>query len=321
MHHFVFNKFGAVQACLADISKTSGVNVSMDSLHDSDQSPSQSSAEGKTVPSSSTGSLPQTVAEMKSMTYQASVMGFVPGAYVTQKKDIDVYIYIIESISDAAGAKMECNDKSSVTCTVDDLMHHWRVHKGRIEQLMTSWVPPCDSAAWNAETVRGIINYAAMTVTKKYVTDLKLIDIYTNPTSVKAKTDIPAGSLHLVAASQRLVDKKPPSGAAYKVGDFDVDGTVKAFYMTMHFVGPTAKDGTPNRAPFCCPFWVVGTADKPKAANVEIQWESVTVGEYRVDVPMYTNKSDLTVGDELQASPKAPQFEPPIEKGPKRRRG
>jgi len=198
---------------------------------------------------------PDTVEQMKSKTYQAQKVGIKVGAFVTQKKATTVKIFKVTSISDADGANVEFEGVATKV-PVAELLDAWRVHKGKVSEMVEFETPlPHELEAWGMEAVKGAIAIAIRNEFAKNTSTMKLIQVFANPTTVKAARNLTPNELQLVAASQR-VDKKHAE-TSIPLGEFNVSPENRMeLFLLPHFVPPTSSTGEANKAPFNSPFGV-----------------------------------------------------------------
>ena len=236
---------------------------------------------------------------MKSKTYQAQKVGIKVGAFVTQKKATTVKIFKVTSISDADGANVEFEGVATKV-PVAELLDAWRVHKGKVSEMVEFETPlPHELEAWGMEAVKGAIAIAIRNEFAKNKSTMELIQVFANPTTVKAARNLMPNELQLVAASQR-VDKKHAE-TSIPLGEFKVSPeNHMELFLLPHFVPPTSSTGDANKAPFNSPFWCVKSSDTAKGANVVVTWNVVEVGGITVNVPVLTNRSAMKEGEELR---------------------
>ena len=267
---------------------------------------------------------PESLDQMKSKSFQAAKLGFVAGAVIALKKAKQLQLFTITSIADAE-AKVKDEDGNEVNIAMDDFLDQYRIHKGKVTDVLPGWGPAdhslwCHTAeAWGTDIIKGCIGYALRATYAKNLQSLKVIQLLINPTSVKLVAPVKAGKLNIVAVSQRI-DKKQGAGSV-ALGHFEVTPLKGAsFYVQPHFVAPLAKDGTQNKAPFAAAFWCVRTCEEPKDANLFLASVAVTVGSMVINVPMLTNKVDLRADVELQWCSSADEQPSVAGKGAKKRR-
>ena len=273
--------------------------------------------------SASSAWAPESLDQMKSKSFQAAKLGFVAGAVIALKAK-QLQLFTITSLTDAE-AKVKDEGGNEVNIAMGDFLDQYRLHKGKVTDVLPGWSPGdhsfwCHtSEAWGIDVVKGCIGYALRATYAKHLQSLKLIQLLINPTSVKLVAPAKAGKVNLVAVSQRI-DKKQ-GACSIALGNFEVTPLKSAmFYLQPHFVAPLAKDGTQNKAPFAAAFWCVRKCDEPTDANLILSWVAVAVGSMVINVPMLTNKVDLRADAELQWCCGAD--EPPVDagKGAKKRR-
>jgi len=259
----------------------------------------QSQAEPPSVPTDA----PETVAQLKSMTFQAAKLGFVAGTTVVLKHG-DGAVGKIKSVSDSVGVEFDTDDFSTIP--VQELLEKFKIHKGKLEELLPGYT--CDhnadmSVAWGLDIARGIVGMAVRSEFTKHSQCLDKVEMLLNPSSVKVVADVPKGKLVIVAASARVDMKRPASSSAswVSLGEYELvkNSSSAELYMSQHFVPPIGKNGEPNKLPFVSPFWHVRIVDQARQATMSLEWRSVAIAGVDCNVPCLTNKRDLKPGDEL----------------------
>ncbi len=179
-------------------------------------------------------------------------------------------------------------------------MSKWRLHKGKVTQPLPGWYPangPHQSEAWTAEAVRGAICIAVRSQSMKHQDTAKHLKIFINPSMVILTKGFKAGSLHIVASSSRV--DKTKAGGSIGLGQFDIGGEAKHYYLLKHFVQPIDSKGELNKGAWVAPFWLVKQVEDPDDANMKVVFTQTQVSNITVPVPSLVNKKDMQVGDEL----------------------
>ena len=260
-----------------------------------------SSSSGDSATASQQQAASETVEQMKSMSFQASKLGYVGDALVTQKAAEQVAIWTIKSISDSSVSlvlKIDGEESEEKKLLLTDLLSGWRVHKGKTTEKLQGWSfetyegNPLKSAAFNLKAAEGAV---ALALRKSFADQLSLLEhvaLFTQPTMVKVTKAFKRGGLKLVAASGRIERKQ--SQTNINVGNvcgFDL-------YVAPHFSSPQSGAGEVNKTPFVAPFWMVSSRDDVQA-NMQIVVAKVDVGGFVVNVPIMQNIVALELGDEL----------------------
>ncbi len=287
-----------VQVFVAELSSATGMDIK----------PPWCSASALTEVASATPTstdVPDTVEQMRDLKFQAAKVGFVQGCMVSQKDAKESEIWYVMEIGDDATIRQhrlpeEVAEPEIRKVKIDDLMSKWRPHKGKITQPLPGWSPavaPHHSDAWTAEAVKGAISIAVRSQSIKYQDTAKHLKIFINPFMVMLAKGFKAGSLHIVAASPR-VDKIAASDSI-GLGNFDIGGEQKHYYLLKHFVPPIDSKGQLNKLPWVAPFWLVKQVDAQSDANMEIVFTKVQIHNITVQVPSMANKHDMKADTEL----------------------
>jgi hypothetical protein len=282
------------QAFIFELGQGIGTNLSLDLLCITQ--PSIQKEMPTSAASSQTPFVLETVQEMTSQAFQAKKLGFAVGCHVANKHDKVINIFEITTINDEDGATLVDSAHNKTVVAVETLLQHWRVHKGRVaEQVhVTDAAKPHVNESWGIDIVRGVIG---MAIRAEFVKSdiFGKVSVHVNPNTVKTVSPVKAGTLRIVAASQRLGHK---TGTNYiPLGTFSVAGD-KPWWLQPHIALPMTKAGE-SKNPFVSPFWFVKNEDNPKAANMVFEWVAVKIAEFTVHVPTMVNKKDLQAGDEL----------------------
>ena len=247
--------------------------------------------------------VPETIEQLKSLTFQAAKLGFVPGAAVLLKHG-DGTLCRIKTVSDRSGVEFEGDVFSNQP--VQELLAKFKIHKGKVEEQLPGYTDDHTahmSPAWGLDIARGIVGLAVRTEFAKHTQCLAFIELLVNPSTVKAVAAVPKGELVIVAASARIDVKRPSSSSVgwVSLGEYELveNGSNTQLYMLHHFVPPVGKNGEPNKLPFVSPFWHVRNVDQAKEATMSLTWRSVNVAGVDCHVPVLTNRRDFKVGDEL----------------------
>lgn len=235
---------------------------------------------------------------MYSKAFQAQKLGFGVDVHVTKKDAKSVNLYKVNSIGDD-GAVLQSDD-GVIDVTIDELLQHWRVHKGKVSEQVAieGQAVPHLNEAWGVDIVRGIIGACIRNEFKKHSDVLEKVTVHVNPQMAKVVGDVPAGKLRIVAASQRLSHK---SGTGFiPLGGIDVaEGKSMEWWLQPHMMMPTSKSGEVVKSPFVSPFWFVNNAPNEKAANMAFEWVTTQAAGFKVHVPTIVNKRDLKIGETL----------------------
>lgn len=287
----------------------------------------------------SASAVPDTVEQMQDPIYQAKKLGFAVGAFVVEKNTHALQVWKVLKIEPNHCVTLlkqeEGRDTDRQEVDIEDLLSTWRLHKGKVTTVLKGWsfdgnpCSPMASLSWHSEMAKGAIAIAMHEVFGKYQEMGKKIELLQNPSQVRVKEAVAKGDLILVAASQRVERQKAGGGSALPVLRFALPGgEVATFAASPHYVPPFSPVGEPNKAAWVAPFWAVAGADSAKAANMQLSYAQVAVGNFQVGVPLLTNCKALAAGSmlswhkatkvELPGSPQpAVQQE---EKGSKKRR-
>ena len=282
------------EALVSDLA-AAGYKVDVSSVISSTQPPSKAQL-------AAPADVPETIDQLKSLTFQAGKLGFVSGAAVVLKHG-DGAVCMIKSLSDGSGVEFEGDAFANLP--VEELLAKYKVHKGKLEEQLPGYAGEHTahmSVAWGLDIVRGIVGLAVRAEFAKHTQCLASIELLVNPSAVKAVTAVPKGDLVIVAASSRIDVKRPSSSSVgwVSLGEYElVEGSQTKLYMSHHFVPPIGKNGEPNKLPFVSPFWHVRNVAQAKQATMELAWRSVSVAGVCCQVPFLTNKRELKVGDEL----------------------
>ena len=154
--------------------------------------------------------VPQTVAQMKSLAYQAGVMGFLANALVTTSKG-NSGIFKIQEISDDGVRMIEIvntEEGAEKSVSVSDLISDWKVHKSRITSKIEGFGPslctPMQAQGWLMDGIQGAVALAMQAEWKLHASHLEHQTIFTQPTFVRVEKAYKPQGLILVGASMRL---------------------------------------------------------------------------------------------------------------------
>jgi len=247
--------------------------------------------------------IPETVAQMKSMAYQATKLGLGVGAVVVLKQDTDASrIFTVKAISDVEGVVLASRGHPDAKVPADTYLTTYKVLKGKAESVLQHLEVgiPHQSEAWGWDIVRGILGFAVRGEFMKHKSCLESVQLFVNPASTKATVAVKKGELIIVAASARF-DTKPSSPSAVNCGSYAIVEGCKptVVYVLPHFIQPIAKNGEPNKMPFVSPFWHTRCVAEAKQANMELSWYHVTVEGIVCNVPFMINKRDVKPDEEL----------------------
>ena len=301
-----FNDIGEIlQAFLHTLSASAGFAI---------ESP-WSAAGTKPAASAATSSdsaAPQTIAQMKSLKFQASQFGFVENAMVSIKKSDakDESIWKISEISDVEVklVAQEHGSDGSVMKTMEThtFLKDWKINKAKQTYKLQAWGPnkntPMQCFAWLLDGAKGAAALAMQKVWTQHAHLLEHVDIWACPTSVQVTQDFKAGDFVLVAASQRVDRAEPSKGVYFQLCEFQLPGSGPSkLFLSSHFVAPFNYAGAEAKAPWVVPFWCVvsSSADqeraaaelgnKPLKANMALKNVEVSMGNLVVNVPTLQN--------------------------------
>lgn len=273
---------------------------------------------------SSDNAAPQTIAQMKSMKFQAGKLGFVENAMVSIKKSDakDERIWKVSEISDLEVKLVlqECGSDASDTKTVEihAFLNDWKLNKARQTYKVQGWGPdkatPMQCFAWLLDGAKGAAALAMQNVWTQHSQLLEHVDVWACPTSVQVTKDFKAGELTLVGASQRIDRTEPSKGVYFKLCEFEVPGNSPIqLFLSSHFVAPINATGAEAKSPWVAPFWsvVASSADQERAAaelgnkpakptvNMTLKYVAVTMGKMVVQVPTMQNHTAVKAGTTL----------------------
>ena len=124
---------------------------------------------------------------------------------------------------------------------------------------------------------------------------------YTSPPLVAvAKNGYAKNEIIMSAASQRI-DSKSTAGS-FCLGNFMVGGTETDMHISPQICTPTGNDGSENKCPWLCAFWVVAanSTDVVEEGNMALMPQVVKVGGCNVSVPTFTNYRKVRSGETLR---------------------
>ena len=268
---------------------------------------------------------------MRSKVFQANKIGIRKDAFMTEKSSEEVKPYkIVDITEDSATLRLmiDGDEDQERTITMNDLLHKWRVHKGKVTEKLEDWgngtkASPCESFAWCYDGVKGAVFMACRKLFIDHESANDHLVVLQHPTKVKATKTFRVGALKLVAASTRL-DRKDSKGAI-PVCDFDFPehGQLTLFMAPM-FVGLRTSSGEASKTPWVAPFWLVRECDEEDDANMKLICMEEKVGNVHVKVPVLTNSKEIKAGDELlqlQLKATPPVAEEGGKEGEKKTRG
>jgi len=247
---------------------------------------------------------PDSVEQMQDIGYQTKKLGFVEGAIVIEKGATNVEYWRIKKIAKAVVHVVKQEDGADTdqrTVALDLLAEKWRLHKGRVTSCVPGWGEDAasnllSSVAWHTEQIKGAANIA---MAEQYRLHQHIFDDLTllqHPASVKAERDFGKGEVRLVGAST-LIETAKANTSGIPIGDFPMpSGESQVFVVMPRFATPQTPQGEKNKNAWCAPFWCVGPATTAKTANMELIYESVQVGPFKVAVPILSNHKPVKKG-------------------------
>jgi hypothetical protein len=290
----------AWQACIADMSAETGMIIT---------SPWASATAPVAVAAGVALQIPETVEQMSDVTFQAQKLGFKSGCIITHKQSETIELWEITNIANSVATLQQhllpTIGGSSKDVQVSALLSDWRVHKGKVTQHLPGWsangntCKPSMSESWAMDEIKGAVAVALRSSYMKHHKDVtQHMTLFVNPTIVQVNKPFKAGTLILVAASQRI-DKVVQAGSV-GVGSYDLpSGSSVDMHVLKHIVHPLDARGEMNRSPWIVPFWWLQHVDDEDEANMEVKHVPEKVHGIVVHVPIATNKKDLKVGDVL----------------------
>jgi hypothetical protein len=290
----------AWQACIADMSAETGMIIT---------SPWASATAPVAVAAGVALQIPETVEQMSDVTFQAQKLGFKSGCIITHKQSETIELWEITKIANSVATLKQhllpTIGGSSKDVQVSALLSDWRVHKGKVTQHLPGWsangntCKPSMSESWAMDEIKGAVAVALRSSYMKHHKDVtQHMTLFVNPTIVQVNKPFKAGTLILVAASQRI-DKVVQAGSV-GVGSYDLpSGSAVDMHVLKHIVHPLDARGEMNKSPWIVPFWWLQHVDDEDEANMEVKHVLEKVHGIVVHVPIATNKKDLKVGDVL----------------------
>jgi hypothetical protein len=286
----------SLQVFVADLEKHAGVKINLNT---------DTAAAG---PSSSPPK-PQALETKEQMTdpvFQAAQHGYTIDVNIYNKADPNL-LYAIETVSADIIDCVEVTykeSKQSIRIQMEDL-YSWKISKKRLCAELDGWGPeslfsPMNNASWQIDILKGVLQLALRNRYDKYESEVPMLSLMKSPFHVRMRTACDVGSIHLVAATQRI-EKKATSGSV-GVGSFSLrDGSSIDLFATPQITPPLLKDGKEAKNAWVVPFWFCVQTNAKKEANMELKWETVNMGFNVVcQVPMLVNSRKLVVGDELK---------------------
>ena len=167
---------------------------------------------GRPSSSASSAWAPESLDQMKSKSFQAAKLGFVAGAVIALKAK-QLQLFTITSLTDAE-AKVKDEGGNEVNIAMGDFLDQYRLHKGKVTDVLPGWSPGdhsfwCHtSEAWGIDVVKGCIGYALRATYAKHLQSLKLIQLLIKPTSVKLVAPAKAEKSQPKNKQQKQNDKK-----------------------------------------------------------------------------------------------------------------
>ena len=287
------------QACVDDMSAETGLTIT---------SPWDRAAAPVAVATGVALQIPETVEQMSDVTFQAEKLGFRSGCIIAHKQAETIELWEITNIVGGTASIQQhilpTTGGKAKDVAVAVLLAEWRVYKGKVCQHLPGWSAdstsgPSTSDSWAMEEIRGAITMALRSLYMKHHKDsTQHLNFFINPTIVQVNKPLKAGSLTLVAASQRH-DKIVQAGSV-GVGSFGLpSGSSVDMHVLKHIVHPLDAKGELHKSPWIVPFWMLQHVDKEKDANMEFRHVPEKIHGRVVHVPVATNKTDLKVGDVL----------------------
>ena len=307
------------QAFLDDLGNDTSDKIKAKGIEFSWQNSQQSSASSEPADKLD---VPETVEQMQCKTFQASKLGIKPDAHVAFKKDEEMRLWRIVKIENHVATmveRIEGDDGATQSVPIDELLSDWRVHKGKVTQRIEGWLAgsphPLECEAWAFERSKSIVTLAMHSVYEKYQGNIHFLELLTNPAIVRVTKTFKAGALKIAIASMKI-EKKSSSGSI-------AIGTVLncSLWISPQFTPPFNHAGDKNKMPWVVPFWYVPIVTKD--GNMEIYYESVTVTDITVKMPVMRNTVELKAGDKvtiMKNTRDALQKAMPEHKGAKRAR-
>lgn len=277
-------------------------------------SASSSAASESNVSPQSRSSNMETIEEMKSKQFQVRKLGFVEDAIVAPK-DVDIVTFLRISKMEDETVKLvltsEGHDVETQEIGLDTLVAKYRLHKGRITEMLPGWsaednaCSPMASTLWTFEAAKSAITIAMRSTYAKHECHVKDLELLQHPNTVKVTRAFSKHELHLPAASMKIERKAGK-------GTFDVG---LGLHIASHFSPPIEKSGERNKSAWVVPFWMVGASSEDEPPNMVLRHERIDVLGSIAEVPVLVNSVPLKIGavlrwDKDSAQPSAPEPAP-----------
>ena len=263
---------------------------------------------------SSAPKLPATVQQLKDPLHIATEHGFTLGVIVhPNSKGHSCYgpkWRIAEFVP--AGVRMEQvtieDDAPRYEASFQELITYWKLAKGKDQAILPGWswnehrASPLQCKAWATDLAKSICSLGLRAHYVELEDTCKGLQIFSYPVVIRVTENYKAGQLQLPAASQKL-DFKQVKGS-FLLGCFDLQGYKEGIqiYMSSQIVMPVGKQGTEAKAPWVCPFWLVGKDPSKfpdEKGNLSLHWIDTKVEEHIVHIPFLRNTCNLQKGDTL----------------------
>lgn len=254
-----------------------------------------------------------TVEEMQDPVIQAEKAGFKVGAIVMEKRVLETaqkqhwISYRIEKYDGTAIVLLEQRDGEAVgdprRVQADDIRALYKLRAGAISAPLYGWrgaasfVEPLNTEVSKVEVAKAAVQLGIYNIYKKLgIVDADLA-LFTNPSTVRPKSEWPAGKLTIVPATFR-VDRRE-GGGSLPCGVFDLGGGAAApLYIAPCFSSPKPDD-TKAKEHFMPAFWFVPGTPHGKKATLTLKVIQEEVLDFTVRVPVLTNPKAVGPSDEL----------------------
>ena len=231
---------------------------------------------------------PASIADMKSMRYNAVKRGFAIGAKVFDPKAEDKYVYMIMAMTET-NANVESVSVSlapkSFDLPLELFCNHWKLYRGTVQSLQP-WrmFRPSASTSWNLDIVKGMVSFALNTLSNKYDAEQASLEVLSNPKDVRALEDIACDGLHIEPATRAIVLRRASETVTNPEKSVDIgvilsppevaEDTHVMLYSMFSIPKPDAEQvGWVN------PYWLVEVvdADSGDTPNMHKEIEAVTI--------------------------------------------
>ena len=253
---------------------------------------------------------PETVDQMQSQMFQMGKQGYKVDAHIVKKdppKGVEEIYKIIATNETCLVAKL-CifhiqTEATEVEITYEELKTKWRLHKKKLAwKLDFANANPANSADWKLDAAKSVCTSQARLHYLKYSNHDKDVELWKDPTCVRACSDMDINKIKLAPASMNISTKW--SGVHFRIGTYNEDdGQEARIYMNEQFTYKENPDENSKKRQWVSPFWHVQTTDS-KNFNMDVEFTTKGTNGVKISLPILTNIKPVKKGEALIRSSK-----------------